>query len=329
MSALLKNIRATLLGIGPEEAGFERRGFPPARPHARNRLESIASAFIEGYRLAIQDVPLYCLAESLDGFVAELRGFGYEGAGVALTLLDGLGFNGDRFARFVAGPAADHVYLACVGAGWACARLPWRRWRVEHAIRAMSPHRKWLTIDGFGFHEGYFHWRGAICDRRLPRRLGGYGLRAFDQGLGRSIWFCDAADPSRVAATIARFPQERRSDLWSGAGSACCYAGGCTGREVYELFSLAGEWRAHMAQGAIFAATARSRAAKLTGHTEMACPILTVLTAAKASQLAAEALSQSGHAEPDMIYERWRARIRIASNRNIFFARQRRPEQSL
>jgi hypothetical protein len=315
MSALLKNLRATLLGIAPEEAGFERRRFPPAPQRARDHLESIARTFIEGYRLAIRDVPLHLLAEALDGFVAEFRGFGYEGAGMALSLLDGLGFKGDRFARFVAGPAADQVYLAYVGAGWACARLPWRRWRVEGAIRAMPPHLKWLAIDGFGFHEGYFHWRGAIRDRILPHRLCGYGLRAFDQGLGRSIWFYDAADPSRVAATIARFPQERRSDLWSGAGLACCYAGGCTGRAVHELSGLAGECRPHVAQGAIFAATARSRAATLTSHTAMACPILTGLTAAKASRLAAEALSQSGHAEPDTIYERWRSRIRIVLER--------------
>jgi hypothetical protein len=328
MTALLKNMRATLLGIAPAEASFERRGFPLAPTRGRWELESIAAAFIEGYRFAIQDVPLRQLGESLDRFSAALRGFGYEGAGMALALLDGLGFAGDRFARFVAGPAADHVYLAYVGAGWAIARLPWSRWRIDRAIAAMPPHLKWLVIDGFGFHEGYFHWRDAIRNRSLPRGLRGYGVRSFDQGLGRSLWFYGSADPSRVAATIADFPVARRGDLWSGAGLACCYAGGCTVSEVQELATLSGEWRSHAAQGAVFAATARNQASTLTAHSATACTILTGLAPADAALLAGEALSESRHAAPETIYECWRGRIRIALERDVVFAR-RRPEGNL
>src|SRR6185503_18765465 len=108
-------------------------------------------------------------------------------------LLDRLRLTRRRFADFVSGPGASHVYMLYVGAGWAIARLPWLRSNPDRAIRHFDPLLGWLAVDGYGFHEGYFHWPESIDRRRLPRGLSGYARCAFDQGLGRSLWFVEGA----------------------------------------------------------------------------------------------------------------------------------------
>ena len=62
------------------------------------------------------------VAARLDTVPREYRGFAYEGASMALAILDGmLPAGGKRLDRFVTGPAAHQVYTAHVGAGWAMA----------------------------------------------------------------------------------------------------------------------------------------------------------------------------------------------------------------
>ena len=84
-----------------------------------------------------------------------------------------------------------------LGAGWAYARLPWLRFRPDHAARHFDPLMQWLALDGFGFHEGYFSWARAGESQVIPPGIRGYARRAFDHGLGRSLWFVNCADARR------------------------------------------------------------------------------------------------------------------------------------
>src|SRR5262245_60127955 len=90
----------------------------------------------------------------------------------------------------------------------------------------MDPLLRWLAVDGYGFHEAYFHHPRRVTLGEGPRRLTGYERRAYDQGLGRGMWFVEGADVGRLSDTIRRFAESRRADLWGGAGLACAYAGG-------------------------------------------------------------------------------------------------------
>jgi hypothetical protein len=83
-----------------------------------------------------------------------------------------------------------------VGLGWAWARLPGN---PERRLPALDPLLGWLAVDGYGFHEGYFHWRRRVSARELPRGLSASARRVFDQGLGRSLWFVEGADVPRAA----------------------------------------------------------------------------------------------------------------------------------
>ena len=250
--------RARLLGIDPAEAGFVRRGFAPADPSRRERLEEIGRTFIAGYNTALRLGDPDPAAPRFDATARELQGFAFEGAAMGFALLDLLTpWRGRRFVRFVGGPAAPHIYMAHVGAGWALARTSLRlAWRLG----PLDPLLRWLAFDGYGFHAGYFHHREAIDRQHRPRALRGYAGNAFDQGLGRAVWFVKGADMTAVAGVLAAFPRHRQADLWSGVGLAAAYAGGMNVAELSVLRERAGAFAAHLAQGAAFAAKARQRA---------------------------------------------------------------------
>src|SRR6185436_14746696 len=109
--------------------------------------------------------------------------------------------------------------------------------------------------------------------------------RAFDQGLGRSLWFVSGANVDRARAWIEAFAPTRRRDLWSGVGLAATYAGGLDRAGLEALRSAAPDYRAELAQGAAFAAEARRRAGNLVAHTETACAVLCDLSAEGAARI--------------------------------------------
>jgi len=208
-------LRGLVLRISPAEATFARRGFGAAAdPRARERPERSGAAFLTGYHEGLEETDPVRLAWRLEMLEVELRGFAFEGAAMALTLLDHLvPWRSGRLAAFLRGPARAHVYIIHVGAGWAIARLPWLRRRVERPLASMDPLLRWLAIDGYGFHEGYFDWPRSVTLGLRPRGLRDYTLRAFDQGLGRSLWFYGGADVELIARTIERFEAARQADL--------------------------------------------------------------------------------------------------------------------
>jgi hypothetical protein len=219
----------------------------------------------------------------LAGEQLEWQGFAFEGAAMGLALLDAVTpWRRDRLASFIAGPADPHFYIAHVGAGWVLARLPLSPRRF---IARLDPFQRWLALDGYGFHEGFFNWPRSVVRQEVPRRLEGYARRGFDQGLGRSLWFVDGADVDLLPRTIAAFPPERQCDLWAGLGLACGYAGGRSAAEIAQLAGAAGESAACLAQGIAFAAEARARAENMAAHTELACATVWGMSAEEVAAL--------------------------------------------
>jgi hypothetical protein len=221
--------------------------------------------------------------------------------------MDALSLRRGRFAAFLDGAGTPHVYLAFVGAGWACARLP-RLMRPD--MLRVDPLLGWLALDGWGFHHGFFQWRRYTSGEAPPGCLGRDARRAFDQGLGRALWFVHGASVDAVSANIAALPEARRSDMWSGVGLAATYAGGVAPADLRGMLDRAGAARPHVQQGAAFAAAARLRAGNVTPDTEDACEAICGLTAGEAGQIvdaAARDLPASG--DPPA-YEIWRGRIR-------------------
>jgi hypothetical protein len=301
-------LRKRFFGISMGETTFTRRGFHVGDLAAQQRLEQVGSVFLNGYHTALEN-DAKGLVQHLDAVELNLRGFAFEGAAMGLALLDQLTpWKGNRWQVFLSGPGSAHAYMMHVGVGWALARIPWSR--IERVPAGLDPLLRWLAVDGYGFHHGYFYWPRYIEQKEIPNRLFGYARHAFDQGLGRSLWFVNGADVSRIEKTISLFPSTRRGDLWSGVGLAAAYAGAVDRTAVEVLRDAAGHHRPQLAQGAAFAAKARERAGNPAAHTEMACQVFCGLSADKAARITDDALSDlpGDHDEP--AYEVWRRRIR-------------------
>ena len=305
--SLLGQARRRFLGLSTSEASFAKRGFHAGEDNARQRLEQIGVTFLSGYHAALEETDFVTLAHQLAIVEADLRGFAFEGAAMGLALLDCFTpWRKDRWRTFTEGIAKSHIYMMHVGLGWALARL--RRYVTPHLAR-LDPLLRWLVVDGYGFHEGYFSWPRYIEQQTIPHRLDGYERRVFDQGLGRSLWFVKGADVAAVTNTINAFHSARHDDLWSGVGLACAYAGGCNRAAIESLRIAASPHLPALAQGVAFAAKTRQRAANLNAHTETVCRLICGHSAEETAAITDAALENLREEDGLPAYEMWRRRI--------------------
>lgn len=268
----------------------------------RDRLEEIGRTFVRGYHTALESPSSLVLV--LDAEPNEFRGFAYEGAAMGLALLDRITpWRRNRWQTFLAGPGEPHTYMLHVGLGWVFARLPF--FSHQRIFNSLDPVLRWLAFDGYGFHQGFFN------RPRPSSSIHSYAPRAFDQGLGRSFWFSQCADPERISKMIVAFDLHRQADLWSGVGLACGYAGNLQEDGLQTLLRVAGEFHPQLAQGVAFAAKARQRAGNLMPFVELACEIVCGMSAEEAAHLTDEALENLpvGRESVDPPYEIWRCRI--------------------
>jgi hypothetical protein len=279
----------------------------------REILETAAKAFLAGYNTAIRR-PTGDLAALLGDLGEQQRGHALEGAGMAVTVLDLLTLGrGRRLRALLEGPGRGHPHLVLAGAGRGYASLRRRPARLGHSLPAgqiTHPALRWLAWDGYGFHRGFFRSDATIGGQRLPRRLTAEQRALFDQGVGRSIWFHECADPDGVALRIAEFAPGRHGDLWSGAGLAATYTGGADVADLGRLGTLSGEHRADLAHGSALACAARTHAGLIPAHTAAAAHALTGALAEEASGWVATALGRLGSAAASAGgYRLWRQEV--------------------
>ncbi len=295
-------IRVKLFGIPSAQAVFSGPGFAP---EAWQRFQPVAHSLVEGYHATLENSDPKVLVPRLDGVAPQLRGFAYEGAGMALAALDVVAPWKHRLRDFVAGPGAPHTYPIYVGVGLALARL---KRRPEPRIAGLDPVLGWVIVDGYGFHEGFFAGRRYIGQHEVPTKLSPFARRVFDQGLGRAIWFSGGAVVDQVAATIAGFQPQRRADLWSGVGLACAYGGGVDLAALKHLQTVADPYRAQLASGAATAARGREQAGNQAGHTDLACQVFCRRTSSDAARILDEAEVDLPADGVEPAYEIWRRR---------------------
>lgn len=294
-----KRLKESFLRLNYREVSLDYRGLtcdPAIKPH----LEIVPTRFLDGYHLALGSQTLDELVTRLDEEIeSAFQGFAYEGAAMYLALMDFISpLKGRRVHEFLGGLGQTHDYIICIGIGFAIARIPWaRRNAVGYALQ-YPPGYAALVLDGYGFHEGFFHSNQVIdrCERRSG--LEGDPGRCFDVGLGRALWFVKGASPERLYDAIERFPLERRADLWVGLGLACAYAGSAyADMEAYtealqRLKAYAGSYQHHLGLGVIFAAETRRKANNPTVWAERACETILHTSFAEGSQLGWETWCQ-------------------------------------
>jgi SagB-type dehydrogenase family enzyme len=295
------------------EATFAKRGFTAPDATRQANIEKVGITFLEGYEYGMAGRTLAEMESLLEAIETGFRGFAYEGCAMALAVRDGVRPAGQHWVRdLLASRGANHVYMAYIGVGWAMARLPRVRWS---AIEPHDPLLRWLALDGYGFHQAYFHTQKYVWQQHQGRIPGWepaeYANRVVDQGIGRALWFVVGSDVERLAALIGGFAQSRQSDLWSGAGLASVYASGADAGELSDMDRLAGQYRPDVAQGAAFAAKARLLAGLVQPGTELGVKVhcgMSVEDAAAVTDEARHDLPPEGTGLPS--FEVWRDRIR-------------------
>jgi hypothetical protein len=316
VAGTIRALRRRILTPNVSETLVSTRGFHDKSPEARTVLETVGASFLRGLSAAAGAQRVTDVDTELADLPTRFQGFAYEGAGMGFALVDALTPGTPRrSAAFLAGTGDRHVYMAYVGIGWALARLPRFLWGRALAA-ATDPLLRWLVHDGYGFHQAYFHTdtyvhgRKAITDFPWPTPdPTSYAARAIDQGIGRATWFVAGSDPKLAADLLDRFDPARRQDLYSGAGLAATYAGGCTEQELSLFLRRSGEHAPFVAQASAFAAQARIRAGLLVPHTELATRVFCRASAADAARVTDELIPTGPAANGLPAYEVWRRAV--------------------
>ena len=292
----------------------ERFGAQEDMDKTWHTFEPVARTLVDTFYLTLDDPRHSVLVPRLEAVAPEFRGIAYEGAGMGLMLLDSLFPVTKRLPAFIHGPGAPYRCLVYIGAGLVLPRVPIRPSRF---LASQDPFLRWLVMDGYGFYESFFSWRDVVEQHRVPRAVGGYAARAFDHGVGRSLWFSTGANVERIIDTIAAFPAQRQGDVWSGIGLACAYAAGVMDRGAIEtLLAAAGPYRSELAVGSAVASIFREQSGQPAPHTDLACDVVWGTDSVSVAALAHEAGRDLG--DGDAVtpgYELWRRRIGAAWDR--------------
>lgn len=291
--------------VVPADVDFRIRGFPLAHVANREHLESRAGAFVAGAHAYAEDPnrPHATLA----GIAPPIRGFAYEGAAMVATVVDvvpALG-RGSHLRTLLAGPGYGYRHLIHVGVGWGLAAL---RLPSPRPLLALSPLLRWLALDGKGFHHCFFG-----PDETL-RKLSSLGPTESNQvlvaGVGRALWFTQAAELARIGEDIDGAPERFRASMWSGVALASCYAGRAEPMTADELGTCAEPYIPAVRQGLTFAAAAIQEHG--LGFSEAQAELLRTfdIDPGSPAQLAAECSSDLvTRTGPIDSYQTWRRRL--------------------
>jgi hypothetical protein len=256
------------------QARIDVRGFHAKSPQTSERLETVGRSFLIGYGAAAEARHVLDAEATLEELPAFYRGLAYEGAAMGFAIRDGLPLGGSNHVReFLTGRAANHVYMAYVGVGWAMARLPRLRWNTLHAP---DPLLRWVVLDGYGFHQAYFKTRRLVREQHRQ-----------------------ASFP---------WPTQQYGD-YAAPGLAATYAGGATREELERFRDLAGPYQAYLAQGAAFGATTRVAAGLVVPDTAIASQVFCAMSPDEVAEVALEAATDLPKDGSVPAYEVWRQRI--------------------
>ncbi|MFF4549961.1 DUF1702 family protein [Streptomyces sp. NPDC001435] len=311
-------LRRLIMAPSLDEVGFARRGFRVEPTGLTRQLEAVPQAVVTGFEWGIEDRDTTTTERRLALVDPLNRGFAYEGATMACAIRDTMGPKGHRTADLLRGGGRPHIFLNYIGIGFAMAKLPrplWKKLVPDLNEPDLYPAMSWLCVDGYGFDRAYFDTDTWVGGQRLdaPYAWDGdpsYWQRAFDQGVGRALWFIHGGHVGNVSAAVGAFAADRRADLWSGVGLAATFAGGSTAAGLSALHAEAGDFADHLAQGAVFAAKARHHAGYVPEHSAAAVHAFTGRTVEAVARLADDCAAAAPQDGVGPAYEVWRRNVR-------------------
>lgn len=280
-----------------------------ARRNVAQQIGKIKDIFQHAQILATAGEDVNQLIADLEKADPEFRSIAYEGASMSLALSDlSRGEILTRWSSLLEGPGAAHATQIYVGLGWALAQ---QQIPVSHYVERLDPLLGFRVADGHGYFDGLLRSRQAIKNQKRPEDLPEKFFPAYDQGVGRSLWYSSLGEHFKIPEIMDRFVPLRHPDLWRGIGIAVAYVGGFETTTLVELAAAASQYRVPLAIGAALAARARWQANSLTPDAEMACRVWCHCSAEQAVMLTVNA-EPSATQNPAAVFKNWISKMELA-----------------
>jgi hypothetical protein len=233
------------------------------------KMELIQSIFMNVQEKNLVEFSLSKQTEYLHSFDVEFRGIAYEAASMNTALSDAkTDKKQSRWLAFLNECGNEYAIQIHVGLGWALAQ---EHQSVVPFTSALAPMLRYRVLDGYGYYEGIFRKRKSIISKQKFETEDYTAAAAYDQGLGRSIWYSTKGNIDIAKSTIATFPADRQKDLWRGLGIAITYVGGCNTDYLKKITDNATGFTADLATGAAMTLVSRNIANSILPDTEVAC----------------------------------------------------------
>ncbi|WP_433018914.1 DUF1702 family protein [Kribbella sp. CA-294648] len=307
LSRLLKPVLNLSVDDFPRLAK-QQFGDLPEMDAAWPHFEPPSHAILDNFWATLDNPKLPDVIELVEANPPKDRGVAYEGAAMALTLLDFVLPYKRRLKALLDGPCGPYRPMVYVGAGMILPFIPLNPYKL---IGRFNDDARWFILDGYGFLQCFFHARDCLDRQARPDGLHGEAARNFDSGIGRSLYFLSAANPDRIATVLSRFPEPRRSDLWGGIGLACGYTGGALDHAGFrQMLSVSGDHASDVAVGLAVAACFRDQTNHPADHTDGACDVFWGRKSAEVAKLVTRDRIRPypGPSGPD--YEPWRQHVK-------------------
>ena len=276
------------------------------RSHRRKRVSHIFDLLIKGY-YSVLETDAVTFVRQLDDVQPVDRSIIIEGGFMALATQD--------LTKSATLQKVSELH-ACVptlmpsmfqGVGGALSQL-----KLPVAMHPAEIDQFWgfLSLSGYGNYGGYFQWPHFIVNQEVPAGLDRMSQRAFDQGIGTSIWMVAAYEPRLIIDTISKFSDQRKADLWNGLGLAVGVWGLEDSKDMIRLLNAARKYRADFQSGVAFGLWGSILAGEVSDYSAGACSVICGAPQADIAEAINAHLSDlGGSPENTTAFLRWKASV--------------------
>jgi len=235
-------------------------------------MELIQATFQEAKEIAIQESSIEKIDELLKIFSNEFISVAYEGASMAIALKSIQETNSlKNWNEFYHDYALKHSSQVHVGLGWAFSELNLNFSSFDLNI---APSLKYRVMDGYGYYEGLFKRRQSVRMQQYPQNFSQIALKAYDQGLGRSLWYISQGEVEKLIKLINIFPENRHYDIWRGVGIAVAYVGGIGIPLLQQLINESAKYLSSFKCGISLLVQSRCKAGTISEDTKLICEFI-------------------------------------------------------
>ncbi|TNE76336.1 MAG: DUF1702 family protein [Bacteroidetes bacterium] len=221
-------------------------------------INEIERLFMEISHSFKKDLSIAELIEKLDAVEPKFRSIGYESASYVLGDLDLQDKNDlKNWSKLYASADENHRFHMIIGLGWSIAKsgnstLPITDWEDDRVFRSM-------VLDGMGYYYALYRPRRTLTKKIYPDWLMGDDLKAFDQGIGRRLWYLYHDNQTKLIEILSTLSEDRIPSLYTGLGIAFTYVSGFDEREVVSLKKMAGPNWKEMRKGFLIGSSSRAK----------------------------------------------------------------------